>query len=380
MKRLLTVVTLLALLAACGKSKDNDPPAKLVSFEPHLKVEQLWKYGFGGKSIRLRLALRVAVDGDVAYLAGYTGEVRAVKAENGKKLWSVKTKSPLSAGPSVGEGLVVVGALDGTVIALDAKSGKERWRHRMTSEVLAAPLIAKSAVVVRTVDGRLIALEAADAKQRWGVEQTVPRLSLRGTAPPVLAQDAVIAGFDNGRVVAVDIITGDVHWDTVVSSPSGRTELERLVDIDAPVRVVGDDVFVTGFQGRVAMLARDSGQIWWARDFSSYRGFNVEGATIYASNSEGVIVAMRKSDGTVTWEQAALRQRALTAPTVDGEALVVGDYDGYLHWVSMADGTMLARKKADGERISNAPLVADGRVFVQTDAGNVIAYKSKPKK
>jgi outer membrane protein assembly factor BamB len=128
------------------------------------------------------------------------------------------------------------------------------------------------------------------------------------------------------------------------------------------------------------MLARDSGQIWWARDFSSYRGFNVEGATIYASNSEGVIVAMRKSDGTVTWEQAALRQRALTAPTVDGEALVVGDYDGYLHWVSMADGTMLARKKADGERISNAPLVADGRVFVQTDAGNVIAYKSKPKK
>jgi outer membrane protein assembly factor BamB len=195
----------------------------------------------------------------------------------------------------------------------------------------------------------------------------------------VIAQGAVVAGFDNGRVVAVDVATGDVQWDTAVAASAGRTELERLVDIDAPVRVVGDDVFVTGFQGRVAMLARDSGQIWWARDFSSYRGFNVEGPTIFASSSEGVVVAMRKSDGNVSWEQAALRQRALTAPTIDGNALLIGDYEGYVHWLSAADGSILARTKTDGERITNAPLVADGRVYVQTDGGTVIAYKTVAK-
>jgi outer membrane protein assembly factor BamB len=380
MKRLLISIAVLALLAACGKSKDVDPPAKLVDFEPQLKVDRLWSHGFGGKSARLRLALRIAVVDNVAYAGGFDGDVDALKAENGRSVWSAKTKLALSAGPGVGDGLVVFGATDGTVVALDAKTGKERWRHRMSSEVLAAPLVANNVVVVRTVDGRLVALEAADAKTRWSVDQNVPRLSLRGTAPPVLAQNAVIAGFDNGRVVAVELTTGEVHWDTAVGTPTGRTELDRLVDIDSPVRVVGDDVFVMGYQGRVAMLARDSGQIWWARDFSSYRGFNIEGATIFASSSEGLVVAMRKADGNVTWEQAVLRQRALTAPTLDGTAIVVGDYEGYLHWLSVADGSVMARVKTDGERITNAPIVVDGRVFVQTDGGSIIAYKTKPKK
>lgn len=377
--QLVAVVAAFAFFAACGKNKNIDPPAKLVDFEPHLKVERLWSHSFGGKSDRLRLALRMAVADNVAYAAGFDGEVTALSAENGKTIWNLKTKMPLSAGPAVGNGIVVVGATDGTVIAFEALTGKERWRHRMSGEVLATPVIVNDDVLVRTVDGRLVALAVADAKQKWSVEQTVPRLSLRGTAPPVVAKDSVITGFDNGRVVAVELATGDVQWDTAVGTATGRTELERMVDIDAPVRVVGDDVFVAGYQGRIAMLARDSGQIWWARDFSSYRGFNIDAATIFASSSEGLVVAMRKNDGNVSWETSALRQRALTAPTIDGDALIVGDYDGYLHWLSTTDGSMLARAKTDGERITNAPLVSDGRVFVQTDGGTVIAYRTKAK-
>jgi outer membrane protein assembly factor BamB len=379
MKRVVLVLAGCALLAACGKNKNVDPPAELVDFKPQLKVDRLWSYGFGGKSDRLRLALRVAVFDNVAYAAGYDGEVIALNATNGRKLWSTKTKLPLSAGPGVGNGVAVVGAADGTLVAFDSQSGKELWRHRMSSEILATPIVVSGAVIVRTVDGRVTSLASADAKQNWVVEQAVPRLSLRGTAPPIVAGDNVIAGFDNGRVVSIETNTGDVRWDTAVSTPQGRTELERLVDIDAPVRVVGDDVFVAGFQGRLAMLARDSGQIWWARDFSSYRGFNIDGATIFASNSEGLVLAMRKSDGNVTWEQTALRQRALTAPTIDGNAIVVGDYEGYVHWLSTADGSMLARVRTDGERITNAPLVVDGRIFVQTDGGTVIAFKTAAK-
>ncbi|HYM34634.1 MAG TPA: outer membrane protein assembly factor BamB [Steroidobacteraceae bacterium] len=379
MKRLSCFLVAVALLAACSNNKDSDPPAKLVSFPQKLAVERAWSYGFGGKSKRLRLALRVAVADNVAYAAGYDGEIVALSADHGRKLWSVKTKLPLSGGPGVGEGLVVVGATDGTVLALDAQTGKERWRHRVSSEVLAAPQIAKGIVVVRSVDGRLVALASSDAKQRWAADQTVPRLSLRGTASPVIVQDSVIAGFDNGRVVSVDLMSGDVQWDTALSTPKGRTELERLIDIDAPVRVLGNDVFAAGFQGRIAMLARDSGQIWWAHDFSSYRGFNVAGANIFASSSEGVVVAMRRTDGNVQWEQQALRQRALTAPAVDGDVLVIGDYEGYVHWLNAADGSLLARAKTDGERITSAPLVADGLVYVQTDGGKVIAFATKAK-
>jgi outer membrane protein assembly factor BamB len=378
MKRLLAVLSVIALLAACSDSKDSDPPAVLVDFKPTLKVEKLWSYSLEGEK-HLRLALRVTVADGVAYAAGYDGQVIALSADKGRKLWSVKTKLPLSAGPGVGEGIVVVGASNGYLVALNAKDGSERWRHRMSSEVLAAPTLAAGLVIVRTVDGRLVALSADNAEQRWIVEQNVPKLSLRGTAPAYVAGDAVIAGFDNGRVVAVELTTGDTQWDTIVGAPRGKNELERLVDIDAPVHVLGDDVFVTGYQGRVAMLGRDTGQIWWARDFSSYRGFTIGDDVLFATSSEGLVVAMRRADGTVDWEQARLRQRGLTAPAVDGDAIVVGDYEGYLHWLNRSNGDLMARTSTDGDRITNAPIVVDGRVFVQTDHGKLIAYKTKPK-
>jgi len=379
MKRLVSLLLAFMFLAACGDSKEVDPPAELVDIDAQLNVKRVWTYSFGGKADRLRLALHMAVADGVAYAAGYNGEAVALAADNGRKIWTVKTKLPLSAGPGVGEGLAVVGASDGTLVALDAKTGAERWRKRMSSEVLATPVLTNGLVVVRTVDGRLTALSVADGEQRWVVEQNVPRLSLRGTAQPYVSGDLIIAGFDNGRVAAVELATGDTQWDTVVGTASGKNELERLVDIDAPVRVVGDDVFVTGFQSRVAMLARDSGQIWWARDFSSYRGFNVAGGELIASSSEGVVVAMRRMDGSVTWEQNALRQRALTAPVIDGDVLVVGDFEGYLHWLNRGDGHLMARASTDGERITNAPLAADGRVFVQTDGGKLIAFTVAPK-
>jgi outer membrane protein assembly factor BamB len=380
LKRLLAAVAILSILAACSDDKTKDEePADLTDVDAQLKVERLWSYGFGGDSDRLRLALRATVANDVAYAAGYNGEVTALAAATGRKVWSIKTKLPLSAGPAVGNGIVVVGASDGTVIALNSVDGVERWRTRLSSEVLAMPVVTNGIVLIRTVDGRLVALDETDAKQKWVIEQQVPRLSLRGTAPPVVAGDVVYAGFDNGRVVAVELATGDTQWDTAVSSPRGRNELERLIDIDAPVRAVGEDILVMGFQGRVAMLARDSGQIWWAQDFSSYRGFTVQEDSVYASNAEGVVVAMRRVDGSVMWEQPALHLRVLTAPAIDGRALVVGDYEGYLHWLDPVSGQIIARKSTDGERITNAPLAVDGRVFVQTDGGKLIAFKTEPK-
>jgi outer membrane protein assembly factor BamB len=379
MKKLVLVLTATAMLAACSDSKKEDKPAELVDIESTLKVEREWSYGFGGNSDRMRLALRVNVVDNIAYAAGFDGEVVALAADSGERIWRHQSKLSLSAGPGVGEGLVVVGANNGVVLALDMTTGDERWRHQASSEVLATPVVANGLVILRTVDGRVTALAVNNAETRWTVEQTVPRLSLRGTAAPVVAGDSVIAAFDNGRVMALELNTGDTQWDTAVSTPSGRSELDRLVDIDSPVRVIGDDVFVVGFHGRVAMLARDSGQIWWARDFSSYRGLAIEGTSLYATSAEGVIVAMRRTDGSVTWEQPALRLRALTAPVVDGQSLVVGDYEGYLHWLSAADGTLLARTKTDGERITNAPLVIDGRVLVQTDGGKIIAFKTVAK-
>lgn len=368
----------LVTLAACA-DKEIDPPAELVDIVAKRTVHREWSAGLGGDSESLRLALRPMVVDGTLYAASHDGEVIALAADTGRRRWGIKTKLALSAGPEVDGGLVVLGSSDGDIVALDAANGAERWRKAIGSEVLARPLIAKDIVVIRTVDGHVEGMATADGAQRWAVDEQVPRLTLRGTAPPVLAGDRIIAGFDSGKVLAIDPRNGDVLWDAIVNAPHGRTELERLADIDSPARVAGDDIFVVGFQGRVAMLARDSGQIWWARDTSSYRGFTMDDDNIYLTNSDSVVIAMKRSDGAVLWEQDAMKRRGLTAPALDGDSLVVGDFEGYVHWLDKASGEIVARQKTDGERITNSAVTTDAGVFVQTDSGKLLAFKSTPK-
>ena len=374
--RIAAAVTALLVMLGCDNDKEVDPPAELTKINTTRDVKRVWTAGLGGDAERLRLALKPIVVDGVVYAASHDGEVVAMSAATGKRNWVVKTKLALSAGPEVANGLIVLGSSEGDIIALDASNGAQRWRKSIASEILAQPLVVNDMVVIRTVDGHIEGLSIADGTTKWAVDEQVPRLTLRGTAPPVLAGDRIIAGFDSGKVLAIDPRNGEVMWDTIVNAPRGRTELERLADIDSPARVAGDDIFVVGFQGRVAMLARDSGQIWWARDTSSYRGFTMDEQNIYLTNSDSVVIAMRRADGAVQWEQDTMKRRGLTAPAIDGDALVVGDFQGYVHWLDKSTGAIVARQKTDGERITNSAVTDDARVFVQTDSGKLLVFRS----
>jgi outer membrane protein assembly factor BamB len=226
------------------------------------------------------------------------------------------------------------------------------------------------------VDGRLRALAVSDGTEAWVVEDQVPRLSLRGTSPPVRAADTVVGGFDSGRVMAVSLSSGEMLWQAQVSTPRGRSELERLSDVDAAVRVSGGDVYAVGYQGRIAMMALDTGQIWWARDLSSYRGIDLDGDQIYVSTSEGDVVAMRRRDGSVIWQQEGLKRRGLSTPVAQGSTIVVGDFEGYLHWLDRDSGRFVARERPGRTRISATPLAVGDRIIVIDDGGSITAYRS----
>jgi outer membrane protein assembly factor BamB len=372
----LVAVAALAVLAGCSKDKDVAPPAELVDLKPTLRVEKLWSEGVGGGGEKLRLTLGVAGDGSTVFAAARDGKVVALDAANGRERWRTDTKVDLSAGPGIGAGLVVVGSSDGDVVALDAASGKQRWKVRVLGELLSPPLVDENGVVVRTAEGRLVALAAGTGKEQWAVEDLVPRLSLRGTASPVAAGAKVISGFDSGKVMAVTRDTGEVLWQTPVASARGRTELERLSDVDSAVRVSGSDVYAVGYQGRVAMMALESGQIWWARDVSSYRGLAIDDDQLYVSSSGGDVVALRRRDGGVVWTQSALKNRGLSTPAVDGSSVIVGDFEGYLHFLDRATGKFVAREHPGSTRIAAPPLVMGGRIFVVDEGGHVVAYKA----
>jgi outer membrane protein assembly factor BamB len=382
--RLLLPLSLAGLLiaAGCSKDKDVEPPAALVNFPQTLPVKRLWDDGVGGgkKQAKLRLGLGPAVDNGVVFAANHKGEVLAVSLETGRDVWVKKLKVPISAGPAAAFGIVVAGTSKGGVIALDGATGRQLWRSQINSELLSSPAISEKVIVLRSVDGRLNGLDTHTGKVLWSVEQQVPRLSLRGTAIPIIAKEAAISGFDNGKVMAVSLNTGDTIWDTALASPHGRTELDRLVDIDSAVRVVGDNVFAAGFQGRTAMLALDSGQLWWSHDMSSYRGLAVDEDNLYVTESDGTVVAMRQRDGAEVWRNNKLKRRGLSTPVVTSSAIAVADFQGYLHWLDKNTGELVARQRiAKKQRVSNPPVGTGDTVVVLTDSGTLAAYRATPR-
>ena len=372
----LVLLALLAITAGCSKDKDVEQPAELVDFEPTLSVDRLWSASAGGGGGAMRAGLSPAIDNERIYAAGRGGDVLALQAADGRTAWRVRTQTELTGGPGIGAGLVVVGSLDGELIALSAEDGRERWRVKLGGEVLSAPAVSAEIVVVRTVDGRLHGLSSAEGKPLWREEQAVPRLTLRGAAAPVIAGNAVICGFDNGRAIAIDVRNGELLWEALVAPARGRTELERMVDIDSAVKISGADVFVTGFQGRVAMLALDNGQSWWSREMSSHRGLDIDDDRVYVSTSEGDVAGLRRRTGVEEWRQDGLRRRGLSGPAAFGGYIVVGDNEGYLHWLDATTGAFAARSKAGG-RVTNAPQVAGDLLVVQDDEGRVSAFRPR---
>lgn len=357
-----------------GKDEEN-PPAELVDFAPTLQVRKAWSAGVGDGSEILRLALTPVSDGSRIYAADHDGRIAAFDAASGKRAWRSNTELPLAGGPAVGSGHVVAGSSDGFVVALVAADGKPEWRTNVASEVLAAPAIGKDLAYVRTVDGKLIALSLADGRQAWFAQQTMPRLSVRGTGSPVVDRNLVICGFDNGRVAAYDANDGTVAWDVLVEPPSGRTEVERLSDLNATVQVIGGEVYAVGYQGRLSALARESGQQLWSIEFSSYAGLGVDLDNVYVAGTLGELVAVERASGRELWRNEDLAFRDLTAPTPYRGSVAVGDLEGYVHFFEAGTGKLQARVRAGSARITSAPLVVNEMLYVLNDGGDLVAFR-----
>ena len=313
--RAIAVLVTTSLLGACGLFGDDDDelqPAELVDFEQVVKIKRVWDARLGGESEFLLIALQPAGDGNRIYAASQNGKVTAFDPASGKQVWRTDLEIELSAGPGVGEGRVAVLSKDGIAIVLDAASGEEQWRADVAAESLAVPLIRGETVIVQTIDNRLQALSLFDGRARWSLQQTAPALSVRGSATPVLVGTTVIAGFDNGRLVAAELDTGTVLWESMVSPPTGRSDLDRLADIDGAIAVVGQDVYVAGYQGRTAALAAESGQVLWYRDISSLAGIAASWNSVYTVREDGEIVALTRRNGAEEWRNDSLLRREPT--------------------------------------------------------------------
>lgn len=364
------------LVSGCGGKTTVEPPAELVEFEPTIEIDDLWSARVGRGAEGLRLGLEPSSDGMRVYAAARDGTVAALDAETGRNLWSIDTDVPLSAGPAYGEGLLAVASSSGQLLLLDAETGQERWRRPVGSEVLAPPAIGRNVVALRSVDGRLRGFSTANGTELWSVEQSLPALTLRGHTAAHVAGQLVVTGFDNGRIGAYQLASGEPVWELPIATPTGRNELDRLVDIGANIQIVGNDVYAVGYQGRAVSVDLNTGLVLWEREMSSFAGLDVDLTRVYVTDDIGAVHAVTRRDGASIWSQEALRLRDVTAPTRFGQAVVVGDLEGYLHWLDLDDGEFLARERVSSARISSAPIVVGDKLVVQSDDGRVSAFQT----
>ena len=362
-------------LGACGGKDTIEPPADLVNFDPTLEIREVWSVQLGGGSERLRLGLAPATDGTRIFAGSHDGTAAAFGLEDGDLLWSVDSELRLAAGPGVGSGIVVFGTSDGSLLALDAETGEERWHHPVGSEVLSAPVVGDEAVVFRSVDGRLNAVSVEDGAELWTIVQSMPTLTLRGNSSPIVLGDIVVAGFDNGRVGNYAMEFGQQNWEIQLASPAGRSEIDRLVDVGVDLEVFGNDVYAATFQGRAASLDLATGGVLWQQDFSSFTGIGVDFQNVYVTSDVSTVVALNRLNGSEAWRQDGLRMRDVTAATRFRETVVVADYEGYVHFLSGADGSFLARQRAASAQITMQPLSLGPLLFVQSEDGTIAALE-----
>lgn len=378
-----------------GSSKNAaSEPAELKKITNSIAVTRLWSTDVGDGEGKLWLRQKPAIEGNKVYVVDDNGRVLALDATTGKKLWESKALQMKSAGSrllfwkkhsletglsssvGLGGGLAVVGGRNGEVIALDAETGSTKWSAKITSEAMSTPLVTDDRVVVRGSDGRVFGFDIADGSRKWVFDRALPTLSIRGNGAPVKGTGVVYVGYEDGSVVMLRTADGLQGWEQVIADPDGRTELDRAADIDGEIQVGGDAVFATSFHGRSMALALNNGRPMWTRDIGSYGGLAMNESLVIVADKQGVVHGLSRADGSGTWKQEDLQRRMLTTPAIQGNYVVVGDLDGYLHWMKLETGEIVARVKVQNAYLRGTPVISnDGVLFALTTEGELAAYK-----
>lgn len=376
-RSLAAVCCLSALLVGCSSVKEELKPVKLEPIRAQYKFVREWRKETGGGQDARYARLQPAYVDGIFYTVDVGGELGAWRREDGKRVWRSDLKTTIGSGVGVANGVGFVGTLDGRVIAFDLANGQQKWEARASSEVMAIPQSNGRVVVTQAIDGRVFAFAFEDGRQLWNYDHPVPVLSLRSNASPLVVQDTAMVAFDNGQILNFDCNTGQLRWSARVGQPQGKTELDRLVDIDASPMELGPYIYTAGYNSRLVAIAKGTGRIAWAQDVSTAQNLAGVDNRILVSDANSHVKVFDAINGTLIWENKDLHRRGLSAPAVYDGMVVVVDQTGYLHGLSLEDGTQVARTRIGDQAVFSQPLVIDDTLFLLDKSGALMAYDTK---
>lgn len=368
----LLALPLLAMLTACSSSPSAPKPGPLPELPAErVRLERVWKVS-AGDGVGEVARLRPAASGQQVVVASHDGVLLAVDAESGRTLWRKKTGLPLSGGPALGYGVVVIGTAKGELLAHDAATGEPRWQVLLGASVQSVPVLTADRVLAVTADGVVHVLDRDSGAPRWTYTTPVPPLSLRGRAAPLVIGAHVLVPTAAGKIISLDIETGIVEWDVRVAANTGRSELERMVDIQGELLLEGDsNLYSVGFQSQLTALNVQEGRRRWQHDVSSVQSLAAGIGNIYVVDTGSTVMALDHESGKPVWKQPDLAWRGLVNPVVLGPVLVTGDADGFAHILAQSDGQVLGRERLVRDRLVS--LAVQGEQLLAWSADGVLS-------
>ena len=365
------------VLSGCSDDIDIYEPDPLVELDNQFEVDTLWstQIGDGAKDTTIKIAPVYAYK--KIFVADNSGRVAAVEPSDGKIIWEVDLGVEIGGGPAVSNQLVAVGTQQGELILLSATDGSLKWRRPVSSEVISSPAIGDGYVVVNSVDGKITAFDAETGEQKWFYDQSIPSLTLRGNSSPVITGGGAISGFSNGKLAVFLLENGRMAWEKIITAPVGGSDIQRLVDVDIRPLVIGQDIYIASYNGNLAKLDARNGETQWQRELSTFQEISLSDLLILVTHENSYVSGLDRTNGVSLWTQKSLHRRQLTAPVAIGDEIIVADFEGYLHWLSRKDGTLLSYEEIDSDGISAMPLVIDNKVILLSHSGRLYAVAKK---
>lgn len=348
-------------------------PSELVEFNQEVIIQQNWSVTAGSKSEKYIQLQPFFFEEKFAFV-DTQGNLSVHDLSNGRQVWRQNIAENSSAGVGGNADVLVIGTNEGMIIAAHSKDGLPAWTADVGSEIISIVGASNSVAIVRTNNNRILAYDLVTGEKLWTVAQTPPALTLRGGGIPLVLDGIVYAGMDNGKVIAISIESGNVIWEARVSVPSGRSELERLVDVDGHLAADETNIYASSYHGRVVAINRTNGRLAWARDIASVSGVAADENLVYVSDRDDNVWALEKETGVSVWKQDKLLYRELSAPVAQSAAILVGDYDGYLHALSKEDGRITGRTNLSKDSLYTSPASTAARAYFIDINGRLASY------
>jgi len=369
----LLVSCLTLALFACSSKDNSEPPAPLTEIADPIDLEVVWSTDTDAEAGSASFDMRPLMIDNQILSVDIEGVVISINAKNGRSNWEFETGIAAITGLAGNQDVILVTSGDGDLAAFELleKGLEKRWSIQLKGELRAVPALGDDQLFVRTVAGKLSAVSLADGSVQWTVSRRIPALTLTGNSSPLLTDDFVIVGFDDGKIAAFDRSNGQTVWETVVSHPTGRTEIERLVDIDGHFILRDGIIYVSTYQGKLAAIQAVDGNVLWSRKFSSYQSIIADDEALYISGDMSHLWSIDRRSGSAFWKQDVLHARKITAPQLIDDKIVVADLEGYVHWFDKSDGSLQGRiHPSDAGHISQ-PLRWQNNVLVFDKEGQL---------